>query len=322
MLVDGYGRTIDYLRISLTQRCNFRCLYCMPKVPFDYAPDEKLLSFEELFLFVKLAIDEGVKKIRLTGGEPLLRENLHEFIKMIKDYAPHIDLALTTNGFLLKNLAQNLKNAGLERINISLDTLNPQKAKKLAQKDVLNEVLAGIDEALKCGLKAKLNCVALKGFNDDELCDLLEFAREKSIQIRFIEFMENHHAYGQLKGLNSNEILQILGKKFNITNATKSPNSPSKLFRIDEYFFGIIDPHSNEFCESCNRIRLSAEGLLIPCLYYDEALSIKKAVRNGDIQGALAVLQKVLQNKPEKNKWSVNMPKDDISSRAFYQTGG
>lgn len=323
MLVDGYGRTIDYLRISLTQRCNFRCLYCMPKVPFDFVPDEKLLSFEELFLFVKLAIDEGVKKIRLTGGEPLLRENVDEFVKMIKDYAPHIDLALTTNGFLLKNLAFKLKNAGLKRINISLDTLNPQKAKKLAQKEVLNEVLAGIDEAVKCGLVIKLNCVALKGFNDDELCDLLEFARSKNIQIRFIEFMENHHAYGQLKGLNCAEILQILGKKFSFLDATKSPNSPSKLFKLDDgYFFGVIDPHSNEFCDSCNRIRLSAEGLLIPCLYFDEALSIKKAVRNGDIEGALAVLKEVLRNKPEKNKWSVHMQKDDISARAFYQTGG
>lgn len=323
MLQDSYGRVIDYLRISLTQRCNFRCLYCMPKVPFDYAPDEKLLSFDELFLFVKLAIDEGVKKIRLTGGEPLLRENLSEFIKMIKDYAPHIDLALTTNGFLLKNLAQKLKNAGLCRINISLDTLNPQKAKKIAQKEVLDEVLAGIDEAMKCGLKIKLNCVALKGLNDDELCNLLEFAKSKNIQIRFIEFMENHHAYGQLKGLNRSEILQILSQKFSFLDATKSPHSPSKLYRLDDgYFFGIIDPHSSEFCQSCNRIRLSAEGLLIPCLYYDEALSVQKAVRNGDIKGALKVLKKVLQNKPEKNKWSEAMQKDDISARAFYQTGG
>ena len=323
MLQDSFGRTIDYLRISLTQRCNFRCLYCMPKVPFNSEPNENLLSFDELFLFVKLAIDEGVKKIRLTGGEPLLRENLHEFIKMIKDYAPNIDLALTTNGFFLPNLAEKLKNAGLERINISLDTLNPQKAKKIAQKDVLSEVLRGIEAALKAGLKVKLNCVALKGLNDDELCALLEFARAKNVQIRFIEFMENHHAYGRLKGLNSAEILQILGEKYKFTNATKSPNSPSKLYRLDDgYMFGIIDPHSSEFCESCNRLRLSAEGLLIPCLYFDEALSIKKAVRKGDINEALAVLKAVLRNKPEKNKWSKNMPQSDISARAFYQTGG
>ena len=184
-------------------------------------------------------------------------------------------------------------------------------------------MLAGIDEAMKCGLKIKLNCVALKGLNDDELCDLLEFAKSKNIQIRFIEFMENHHAYGQLKGLNRSEILQILSQKFSFLDATKSPHSPSKLYRLDDgYFFGIIDPHSSEFCQSCNRIRLSAEGLLIPCLYYDEALSVQKAVRNGDIKGALKVLKKVLQNKPEKNKWSEAMQKDDISARAFYQTGG
>lgn len=322
MLVDSYGRTIDYLRISLTQSCNFRCLYCMPKVPFDYVPNEKLLSFEELFLFVKLAIDEGVKKIRLTGGEPLLRQNLHEFIKMIKDYAPKIDLALTTNGFLLKNLALKLKNSGLERINISLDTLNSKKAKKIAQKDVLDEVLAGIEAALHSGLKVKLNCVALKGFNDDELLDLLEFAKSKDIQIRFIEFMENHHAYGQLKGLNSSEIVHILSTKYSIENATKSPHSPSKLFRLDDgYMFGIIDPHSSEFCQSCNRIRLSAEGLLIPCLYFDEALSIKKAVQKGDINEALAVLKEILRTKPEKNKWDRGM-QNEISARAFYQTGG
>ena len=322
MLQDGFGRTIDYLRISLTQRCNFRCLYCMPKVPFEREPSEQLLSFDELFLFVRLAIDEGVKKIRLTGGEPLLREGLEGFIKLIKDYAPHIDLALTTNGFFLAQKAAKLKAAGLERINISLDTLDAKKAKKIAQKEVLSEVLEGIEAALNAGLKVKLNCVALRGLNDDELVALLEFARAKNVQIRFIEFMENHHAYGRLKGLNSAEILQILGQKFAITNATKSPNSPSKLYALDDgYTFGIIDPHSSEFCESCNRLRLSAEGLLIPCLYFEDALSIKKAVRNGDINAALAVLKQVLRNKPEKNKW-LNGRENEVSSRAFYQTGG
>ena len=322
MLQDGFGRTIDYLRISLTQRCNFRCLYCMPKVPFESEPSEQLLSFDELFLFVRLAIDEGVKKIRLTGGEPLLREGLEGFIKLIKDYAPQIDLALTTNGFFLAQKAAKLKAAGLERINISLDTLDTKKAKKIAQKEVLSEVLEGIEAALKAGLKVKLNCVALRGLNDDELVFLLEFARAKNVQIRFIEFMENRHAYGRLKGLNSAEILQILRQKFDISNATKSPNSPSKLYALaDGYTFGIIDPHSSEFCESCNRLRLSAEGLLIPCLYFEDALSIKKAVRVGDIKAALAVLRQVLRNKPEKNKW-LNGRENEISSRAFYQTGG
>ena len=320
MLIDQFGRKINYLRISVTQRCNFRCLYCMPKIPFDYQPKENLLSFEELFLFVKVTIDEGIEKIRITGGEPLLRKDLSIFIKMISDYKSDIDLAITTNGFLLKDFAKDLKNAGLKRLNISLDTLDHKKAKTLAQKDVLDSVLSGIDEALNLDLKVKLNTVALKNLNDDELISLLEFAKSKKAQIRFIEFMENTHAYGKLQGLKRDEIIQILSQKYQIQLIKKDEKAPVSIYKADDYEFGIIDPHSHEFCDSCNRIRLSAEGLLIPCLYFDEALSIKEAVRKGDIKAAVEILQEVLRNKPEKNKWSV--VDNETSSRAFYQTGG
>lgn len=320
MLIDQFGRKINYLRISVTQRCNFRCLYCMPKIPFNHQPKENLLSFEELFLFVKVAIDEGIEKIRITGGEPLLRKDLSVFIKMINDYKKDLDLAITTNGFLLKDFAKDLKDAGLKRLNISLDTLESKKAKILAQKDVLDSVLAGIDEALSIGLKVKLNTVALKGLNDDELIFLLEFAKSKNIQIRFIEFMENIHAYGKLQGLKRDEIIQILSQKYQVKLIKKAEKAPVSIYSADDYEFGIIDPHSHEFCDSCNRIRLSAEGLLIPCLYFDEALSIKEAVRKGDINAAAKILQEVLRNKPEKNRWSVI--DNETSSRAFYQTGG
>ncbi|BDL76089.1 GTP 3',8-cyclase MoaA [Campylobacter jejuni] len=320
MLIDQFGRKINYLRISVTQRCNFRCLYCMPKIPFDYQPKENLLSFEELFLFVKAAIDEGIEKIRITGGEPLLRKDLSIFIKMINDYKSDTDLAITTNGFLLKDFAKDLKNAGLKRLNISLDTLDHKKAKTLAQKDILDSVLSGIDEALNLDLKVKLNTVALKNLNDDELISLLEFAKSKKAQIRFIEFMENTHAYGKLQGLKRDEIIQILSQKYQIQLIKKDEKAPVSIYKADDYEFGIIDPHSHEFCDSCNRIRLSAEGLLIPCLYFDEALSIKEAVRKGDIKAAVEILQEVLRNKPEKNKWSV--VDNETSSRAFYQTGG
>ncbi len=320
MLIDQFGRKINYLRISVTQRCNFRCLYCMPKIPFNHQPKENLLSFEELFLFVKVAIDEGIEKIRITGGEPLLRKDLSVFIKMINDYKKDLDLAITTNGFLLKDFAKDLKDAGLKRLNISLDTLESKKAKILAQKDVLDSVLAGIDEALNIGLKVKLNTVALKGLNDDELISLLEFAKSKNIQIRFIEFMENIHAYGKLQGLKRDEIIQILSQKYQIKLIKKAEKAPVSIYSANDYEFGIIDPHSHEFCDSCNRIRLSAEGLLIPCLYFDEALSIKEAVRKGDINAAANILQEVLRNKPEKNRWSV--VDNETSSRAFYQTGG
>ncbi|HEF3488475.1 TPA: GTP 3',8-cyclase MoaA [Campylobacter coli] len=320
MLIDQFGRKINYLRISVTQRCNFRCLYCMPKIPFNHQPKENLLSFEELFLFVKVAIDEGIEKIRITGGEPLLRKDLSVFIKMINDYKKDLDLAITTNGFLLKDFAKDLKDAGLKRLNISLDTLESKKAKILAQKDVLYSVLAGIDEALSVGLKVKLNTVVLKGLNDDELIPLLEFAKSKNIQIRFIEFMENIHAYGKLQGLKRDEIIQILSQKYQVKLIKKAEKAPVSIYSADGYEFGIIDPHSHEFCDSCNRIRLSAEGLLIPCLYFDEALSIKEAVRKGDINAAANILQEVLRNKPEKNRWSV--VDNETSSRAFYQTGG
>ncbi|EAI2953728.1 GTP 3',8-cyclase MoaA [Campylobacter coli] len=320
MLIDQFGRKINYLRISVTQRCNFRCLYCMPKIPFNHQPKENLLSFEELFLFVKVAIDEGIEKIRITGGEPLLRKDLSVFIKMINDYKKDLDLAITTNGFLLKDFAKDLKDAGLKRLNISLDTLESKKAKILAQKDVLDSVLAGIDEALSVGLKVKLNTVVLEGLNDDELIPLLEFAKSKNIQIRFIEFMENIHAYGKLQGLKRDEIIQILSQKYQVKLIKKAEKAPVSIYSADGYEFGIIDPHSHEFCDSCNRIRLSAEGLLIPCLYFDEALSIKEAVRKGDINAAANILQEVLRNKPEKNRWSV--VDNETSSRAFYQTGG
>lgn len=320
MLIDQFGRKINYLRISVTQRCNFRCLYCMPKISFNHQPKENLLSFEELFLFVKVAIDEGIEKIRITGGEPLLRKDLSVFIKMINDYKKDLDLAITTNGFLLKDFAKDLKDAGLKRLNISLDTLESKKAKILAQKDVLDSVLAGIDEALSVGLKVKLNTVVLKGLNDDELIPLLEFAKSKNIQIRFIEFMENIHAYGKLQGLKRDEIIQILSQKYQVKLIKKAEKAPVSIYSADGYEFGIIDPHSHEFCDSCNRIRLSAEGLLIPCLYFDEALSIKEAVRKGDINAAANILQEVLRNKPEKNRWSV--VDNETSSRAFYQTGG
>ncbi|ENY9698604.1 GTP 3',8-cyclase MoaA [Campylobacter coli] len=320
MLIDQFGRKINYLRISVTQRCNFRCLYCMPKIPFNHQPKENLLSFEKLFLFVKVAIDEGIEKIRITGGEPLLRKDLSVFIKMINDYKKDLDLAITTNGFLLKDFAKDLKDAGLKRLNISLDTLESKKAKILAQKDVLDSVLAGIDEALSVGLKVKLNTVVLKGLNDDELIPLLEFAKSKNIQIRFIEFMENIHAYGKLQGLKRDEIIQILSQKYQVKLIKKAEKAPVSIYSADGYEFGIIDPHSHEFCDSCNRIRLSAEGLLIPCLYFDEALSIKEAVRKGDINAAANILQEVLRNKPEKNRWSV--VDNETSSRAFYQTGG
>jgi cyclic pyranopterin phosphate synthase len=297
----------------------------MPEKPFSWVPKENLLSFEELFLFMKVAMDEGVNKIRITGGEPLLREGLDRFIKMIHDYKPDIDLALTTNAYLLPQTAQKLKDAGLKRLNISLDSLKPEVAHQIAQKDVLAQVLKGIDKALEVGLGVKINMVPLKGINDDEILDIITYCRDRKIKVRFIEYMENAHASKAIEGMHGREILEKVKEGHTIKALGREGASPSFNYLLDgEYEFGLIDPHKHDFCENCNRIRLTAEGNLIPCLYFDEAMSIAKAVKEGDIEAASEVLATVLRDKPKENRWSEdNLDEEkDISTRAFYETGG
>ena len=323
MLIDAHGREVNYLRVSVTERCNFRCQYCMPNTPFSWVPHEKILSYEEMFLFIKIAIDEGINKIRITGGEPLVRPNLEILINMISDYKKDIDLALTTNAFLLEQQAKKLHDAGLKRVNISLDSLKKETITKISKVDALEKILKGINKAREVGLKIKLNMVPLKNVNDNEILDILDFAKNHKIMIRFIEFMENMYANKNLKGLNSDEIKEIISTKYNLKDIGKVGSSPAQRYQLDDgYVFGIINPHKHDFCETCNRIRLSAEGLLIPCLYFDEAQSIKEAVRIGNIEQAGEILKSVLRNKPEKNRWEEKEENNETSSRAFYQTGG
>lgn len=322
MLIDGHGRKVDYLRVSVTERCNFRCQYCMPEKPFSWVPRENLLSYEDLFKFVKVSIDEGIRKVRITGGEPLLREGLENFVKMIADYKSDIDLALTTNAYLLPKAAQKLADSGLKRINVSLDSLNDEVAAKIAQKDVLKTVLKGIQAASDAGLKVKVNCVPMKGINDGELVEIMDFCKEKGYPIRYIEYMENQHAKDTAKGLNSEEIQAIIREKYNFKMIEREGSSPSQNYQLDDgYVFGIIEPHKDDFCATCNRIRLTASGVLIPCLYFEDAQSIKEAIQANDIDKAAAILKDVLAKKPEKNKWA-DEEGNETSSRAFYETGG
>lgn len=321
MLIDSYDRVVDYLRVSVTERCNFRCNYCMPEKPFSWVPKENLLTFEELFEFMKVSIDEGVNKIRITGGEPLLREGLDKFIKMIYDYEPNVDLAMTTNAYLLKGAAQRLKDAGLKRINVSIDTLIPQVAQDIAGKDVLKNVLEGVNEALKVGLKVKVNMVPMKTVNAQEIVSVLEYCKERNMSIRFIEYMENAHAKKEIQGLKSPELLKILGETYEFSDDGFDGSSPSHYYTMkDGYRFGIIEPYEDDFCKKCNRIRLTAEGNLIPCLYFDEAMSIAESIKKGDIKGAALVLKEVVRTKPEKNRWGGE--DGEASTRAFYETGG
>lgn len=323
MLIDTFGRTIDYIRVSVTKQCNFRCQYCMPDTPMDFFEDENYIPLDEMFAFLKVAIDEGIKKIRITGGEPLLRKDLSAFIASIHQYAPEVEIALTSNAFLLKKYALSLKQAGLTRVNISLDSLRADKIIKISKKDALNSVLEGIDEAQKVGLKIKLNMVVIKGINDDEVVAMLEYAKSKNILLRYIEYMENTHAKGGLKGLKEAEILNIISQKYPLEMLQKENFGPAKIYQtIDGYTFGIIAPHNDDFCQSCNRIRLTSEGTICPCLYYQESVDAKPAILSSDREQMREALLTSIRNKPEKNLWNEEMKHDEISARAFYYTGG
>lgn len=320
MLIDSFNRKVDYLRISVTQRCNFRCQYCMPEKPFEWTPKEKLLSYEEMFEFIKVSIDNGINKIRITGGEPLVRDDLHKLISMISEYKNDIDLALTTNGYLLKNQIKKLKEAGLNRVNISIDSLDQQTFHYLTKKDVLEKVKEGIDEAVKLDVFVKFNAVIVKDINDQEVLSLYEYSKSRGIQIRYIEYMENENASSFLKTVSSKDILQKISKVHRIEEVYTSKSSAAKLFKDETgYIFGVIEPYDDSFCQSCNRIRLSAEGDLIPCLYYEDSKSITNKTHSKEKMKQ--VLDDVILNKPEKNKWS-HTQKETTSTRAFYYTGG
>lgn len=321
MLVDTFGRKIDYLRVSLTKQCNFRCVYCMPDTPEDFF-DKTALPLPKLLEFIKIALDNGITKIRLTGGEPLLKGNITEFIAGIYGHNPNTQLALTTNGFLLVNFAEELKRAGLKQINVSLDSLKRDRVITISKRDALPRVLEGIERAQEVGLKIKLNMVALK-YTQDEILDMLEFAKARGITLRYIEFMENVHAKENLLSLTAQEILEIISSRYDFTPVEKENVTPAKLWQIKDksdknYVFGIIAPHEDDFCSSCNRIRLTSDGILCPCLFYQDSVNVREAILNGDKAEMERLLKLGVFNKPEKNQWV----EKTISQRAFYYTGG
>jgi cyclic pyranopterin phosphate synthase len=291
----------------------------MPNVPFSWTPKEEILSFEDMFELLKIFIDYGIKKIRITGGEPLLRKDLDKFIKMINQYNSNIDLSLTTNAFLLGQSAKILKENGLNRVNISLDSLQKDVILKLTQKDALDSVLEGIDASLEAGLGVKLNSVPFKNINEDEIIKLLEYAKDKNIKLRYIEYMKNATASSNLDGLNKQEILANIKRKYKVKEIGRKNSSPEYCYSLEDgYEFGIIDPHQHDFCSSCNRLRITANGDVMPCLYFEDSKNIKDALLDKDFNKVRKIITEVIENKPEKNKWSQN----EVSNRAFYQTGG
>lgn len=281
-MLDGFNRKINYLRISVTDLCNFRCKYCMPEDGVCKINREDILTYEELYYITHLFVEGGVDKVRITGGEPLIRKGIIHFIEALGHIEKIKDFAMTTNGSYLKKYAKDLKKAGLDRVNISLDTLNPKTFKKLTKGD-LKDVLEGIDVAFDEGLKIKINTVLLKGINDDEINNFLNLTMDRDIDVRFIEVMPIGPVadYAKEKFISGDEII----KTHNLRKIENDDiSSPAKLYKLEgsRGRIGFIEPMSHNFCENCNRMRLTADGKLKPCLHSDSVVDIKTPLRKGE----------------------------------------
>ena len=284
-LIDRFGREVTYVRLSVTDRCDLRCVYCMSE-DMKFVPREQLLTLEEMNRIGKAFVDLGVNKIRLTGGEPLTRRNILSVFETLGSLEGLNDLTVTTNGTLLKKYAQPLKDAGVTRINISLDTLRADRFKKITRIGKLEKTLAGIEETLKVGFqKVKLNAVIMNGYNDDEIIDLVEFIRERNMDISFIEEMPlgdiGDHDRSKTY-YSSDKLREFLQSNYDLTTTTEQTGGPAKYYRFadnEHSRIGFISPHSHNFCEDCNRVRVTAEGMLLLCLGQEHSLDLRKVVR-------------------------------------------
>ncbi len=286
LVPDLLGRPLRSLRISVTDRCNLRCEYCMPEKEYAWLPREDLLKFEEISSLLDVFLDLGVSKVRLTGGEPLLRRHLDVLVRMLAAKAGVRDLALTTNGVLLAECAGPLKEAGLHRVTVSLDTLRPERFKALTRGEAHQQVLEGIKAARQAGLKGlKLDAVIIRGFNEDELVDLVEFGKDVGAEVRFIEYMDVGGAtrWSPEKVFPRAEILRVLTERCGpIRQVAELSAAPAERFLLpDGTVFGIIASTTAPFCRSCDRSRLTADGLWYLCLYGKAGTDLKTPLRAG-----------------------------------------
>lgn len=326
-LIDTFGRLHDNLRISVTDRCNIRCFYCMPEEGIAFQPREDILSFEEIARFARVAANLGVTKLRITGGEPLVRKNLPELVEMLASIDGIEDIAITTNGVLLRNLARPLRDAGLRRLNVHLDTLDRERYIKITRRDDFHRVLDGIDAALEAGLPVKLNAVAVKGLVEDDIVPLALFGREHGIEVRYIEFMplDAQGIWDRAGVLTADEILEILAEGIGPLDAVSGHDSRAP---ATEYVFrdgigrvGFIASISKPFCKNCNRIRLTADGHLRYCLFAIEETDVKRLLRgtftDDDIEAAI--------RRTVAEKWeghSINSTQFVAPPRPMYAIGG
>jgi cyclic pyranopterin phosphate synthase len=328
LLIDSHGRVMRDLRVSVTDRCNFRCMYCLPEteaalnfyrgrwanfpnpspIAREWKSPEKILTFEEIERLVRLAVDLGIQKIRLTGGEPLLRQQIEILVEKIARIPGVIDLAMTTNGFLFRQKAKLLRDAGLKRISFSMDSLERDNFKKMTGRDGLDEVLASIELAQQLGLNpVKVNAVVIRGINDHEIESLAEFAQEKNLSFRFIEFMplDSGRAWQKELVVSAKEILQRLQARFSlqrIKSENESETAKRWMFSDGRGEIGIIAPVSEPFCGHCNRIRLMADGKLRTCLFSTTEHDLRALLRNGSDDEALRnQLQEVVWQKEDRH---------------------
>ena len=301
-LIDNLGREISYLRVSITDRCNYRCIYCKPEEQFEFIPHEEILRYEEIVEIIEEAVNLGVTKVRITGGEPLARKGVVDFIKKLKEIKKLEDISLTTNGFFLSEYAEKLKDAGLNRVNISLDSLQEEKYKRITRGGSLEKALKGIDSALKAGLlPIKINTVLIRGINDDEVEDFVRLTLGRPLNIRFIEFMPSGEELKDNyrdKFISVLEIKESLAEKYSFRPIDiNSGNGPAKYYQIKggQGTIGFITALSQHFCKTCNRIRLTSEGKLRPCLFSNMEVDIKQSIRNAKTDDKI-IRSKIIRN--------------------------
>lgn len=283
-LVDQHNRSHNYLRISVTEKCNFRCTYCMPEKGIPLLPKSHLMTKDEIIQIAQYFVDKGVNKIRITGGEPLVRKDLPEILKELAQL--NIELAITSNGVLIDQYIQLFKEIGLKKINISLDTLNAEKNFKITRRKDFEKVVSNINLLLKEGFELKINAVLMKGTNDDELIDFIEQTKEQAINIRFIEFMPfNGNDWEMSKTLDYETALTSIKSHYpNIVKLKDGNNDTTKHFQVEGYKgrFGFISTVSEPFCDTCNRLRLTADGKMKNCLFSNQEADLLSALRKGE----------------------------------------
>ena len=325
-MLDKLNRKIDYLRISVIDRCNLRCVYCMPEEGIESIPHDEILTYDEILRICEIVSELGIRKIKITGGEPLVRKDIVNLIRDIKNIDKIEQVTLTTNGILLHEMLDDLYDAGIDAINISLDTLNKDNFKKITRRDGLEKVLMSIDKAYDLGIRVKINCLAIRDFNLSELVEIASFAKDREIDVRFIELMPIGFGkkYNQI---DNDEILSILESRFGTFEIVteKRGNGPAKYYRNQNMkgCIGFISAISHEFCESCNRIRLTSSGFLKLCLHYNKGIDLKGPIRNGISDEDLKTLiHNTIWNKPISHKFGHANGEQDIELKNMVQIGG